>query len=396
MNSLLSEKIKQLASQHHAEIIKIRRNLHQHPELSFQENETSSYIQSELKKIGIPFKSGIAGTGVIATLTGKTDVGKVIALRADIDALPIQEESGLPFSSKRKGVMHACGHDAHTASLLGTAHILKTLEKEWEGTILLIFQPGEEKYPGGASLIIKEGALDYPKPEIIIGQHVLPEMPTGHVGFKKGVYMASADELYLTVTGKGGHAAMPEKFNDTVLAASQIVVSLQQIVSRIVPATIPTVLSFGRIMGLGATNVIPQKVELEGTLRTLDEHWRAVLKEKIRLIATSTARSYGCDCILDIKDGYPMVYNHEETTERAAELAKQYVGDNQVQELDVRMTAEDFGYYAEIYPSVYYRFGVSQTDNSTGDLHTPDFNLNEKSLETSSGMMAWLAINFLK
>src|SRR5690554_71573 len=396
MNSLLSEKIKQLAAQQHQDIVKIRRDLHQQPELSFQENKTSVYIQNELKKLEIPFKSGVAGTGVIAKLTGKTDTGRVIALRADIDALPIQEESGLEFTSLQKGVMHACGHDAYTASLLGTARILKTLKNEWHGTILFIFQPGEEKYPGGASILLKEGALDHPKPEIIIGQHVLPEMPTGHVGFKKGIYMASADELYLTVTGKGGHAAMPDKFNDTVLAASQIIVSLQQVVSRIVPATIPTVLSFGRIEGLGATNIIPQKVKLEGTLRTLDEHWRAILKEKIRLIATSTAYSYGCECAIDIKDGYPMLFNHEESTDKAQRFAKEYLGENQVQEMDLRMTAEDFGYYSQIFPSVYYRFGVSQPDNTTGNLHTPDFNLNEKSLETSTGMMAWLAINFLK
>lgn len=396
MNSLLSDKIKELAAQQHQNIVKIRRDLHQHPELSFQEEKTSSYIQNELTKLGISFKSGIAGTGVIATLTGKTDTGKIIALRADIDALPIQEESGLEFSSIQKGVTHACGHDAHTASLLGTARILKELKNEWKGTILLIFQPGEEKYPGGASMLLKEGALDDPRPEIIIGQHVLPEMATGHVGFKKGIYMASADELYLTVTGRGGHAAMPDKFNDTVLAASQIVVSLQQIVSRIVPATIPTVLSFGRIEGLGATNIIPQKVKLEGTLRTMNEHWRGILKEKIRLISTSTAKSYGCKCLVDIKDGYPMVYNDEETTEKAEMLAKQYLGENQVEKMDLRMTAEDFGYYSQIYPSVYYRFGVSQPDNTTGNLHTPEFNLNEQSLETSCGVMAWLAINFLK
>lgn len=396
MNSLLSDKIKQLAAQQHQHIVKIRRDLHQHPELSFQENKTSLYIQKELKKLGIPFKSGVAGTGVIATLTGKTDEGRVIALRADIDALPIQEDSGLPFASINEGVMHACGHDAHTASLLGTAKILKELKSEWKGTVLFIFQPGEEKYPGGASMILKEGALDDPKPEIVIGQHVLPEMTAGHVGFKKGIYMASADELYLTVTGKGGHAAMPDKFNDTVLAASQIVVSLQQIVSRIVPATIPTVLSFGRIEGLGATNIIPKKVKLEGTLRTLDEHWRGILKEKIRLIATSTAQSYGCECIVDIKDGYPMVFNHEETTEKATLLAKQYLDESQVEDMELRMTAEDFGYYSQIYPSVYYRFGVSQPDNTTGNLHTSEFNLNEQSLETSCGVMAWLAINFLE
>lgn len=396
MSPSLSEKIKQLAAQQHNDIVKIRRELHQNPELSFQENETSLYIQKELKKLGIPFKTGYAGTGVIATLTGKTNSGKVIALRADMDALPIQEESGLSFASTQKGVMHACGHDAHTASLLGTARILKTLENEWEGTILLIFQPGEEKHPGGASILLNEGALNNPKPEIIIGQHVLPEMEAGHVGFKKGIYMASADEIYLTVTGKGGHAAMPHKFNDTILAASQIIVSLQQIVSRIVPATIPTVLTFGRMAGLGATNIVPPKVEMEGTLRILDEEWRAIAKEKIRSIATLTAQNFGCNCMVDIKDGYPMVYNHEETTEKAQLLAKQYLNESQVEEMNLRMTAEDFGYYSQVAPALYYRFGVKQKDGHTGELHTPEFNLNEESLKTSTGMMAWLAINFLK
>jgi amidohydrolase len=395
MDNNLSQKIKLAASKFYPEILEYRRWLHQNPELSFEENKTSEFIAGELRKMQIPFKSGFAGTGIVATLTGHTKKGRVIALRADMDALPINEKTGLPFSSSNPGVMHACGHDAHAASLLGTARILTELRDLWEGTILLIFQPGEEKFPGGASLLLKEGALDNPKPEIVIGQHVLPEMETGHVGFKNGMYMASGDEIHLTVTGKGGHAAMPHALNDTVLTAAHIVVALQQIVSRIVPATIPTVLSFGRIEGLGATNIIPEKVTLQGTLRTMDEKWRSIIKTKIREISINTAQNLGCNCIVDIKDGYPMVFNDESVTRMAKNIAKEYLGQENVEEMQIRLTAEDFGYYTQIFPSVFYRFGVKNNAGTTGELHTPQFNLNEKSLETSSGLMARIAIEFM-
>jgi amidohydrolase len=396
MNTSLLETIHHLAAEYDNDTIELRRHLHQNPELSFEEKTTSEFIQHQLKKLEIPFKSGVAGTGIIATLTGKKAKGRVIALRADMDALPIIENTQLPYQSINKGVMHACGHDAHTASLLGTARILKELQNQWEGTLLFIFQPGEEKFPGGASLLLKEGALDHPKPEIILGQHVLPEMESGHVGFRKGMYMASGDEVHLTIKGKGGHAAMPHNLNDTVLAACQVIVALQQVVSRLVPATIPAVLSFGRIVGNGATNVIPEKVEMSGTFRIMDENWRAIVKDKIRHIATTTANSFGCQCEVDIKDGYPMVYNNEAVTEQAQNWAREYLGDSNVEEMDLRMTAEDFGYYTREFPCTFYRFGVKQSDGDTGGLHTPQFNLNEQSLKTSSGLMAWLALNFLK
>ncbi|TCO07681.1 M20 metallopeptidase family protein [Natronoflexus pectinivorans] len=395
MHQSLLERIRQLSDQIYLEIINHRRWLHQNPELSFEEVRTSEYIANELNKLKIPFKKGIAGTGIIATIEGKTTNGPVVGLRADMDALPIQENSGLDFSSQKEGVMHACGHDAHSASLLGVAKILTQIKDSWEGTALLIFQPGEEKFPGGASLILKEGALNNPKPDIIIGQHVLPEMESGHVGFKPGMYMASGDEVHITVKGKGGHAAMPHTLNDTVLAASQIVVALQQVVSRVVPATIPTVLSFGQIEGKGATNIIPETVYLAGTLRTMNEEWREIIKTKIREIASHTASAFGCECNIDIKDGYPMVFNNELVTQKASEMASVYLGQDQVEEMDTRMTAEDFGYYSQEYPCTFYRFGVKQKEGITGALHTPQFNLNEESLKTASGLMAFIAIGFL-
>jgi amidohydrolase len=384
--------IKELSHNLLEEIKNIRHHLHQHPELSFNETNTSAFIQNELRNLNIPFKAGFAGTGIVATIKGQKPGGRVIALRADMDALPIEENTQVPFKSMNQGVMHACGHDAHSASLLGTAKILSMLKEHWCGTVLLIFQPGEETFPGGAKLMMAEGALDDPKPELIIGQHVLPDMQTGHVGFKEGIYMASGDEVYLTVTGKGGHAAMPHTLNDTVLAASHIIVALQQIVSRFVPANIPTVLSFGKFVANGATNIIPEKVEIAGTLRTMDETWRAKIKDKIREIATNTAQMMGTKCDVKINDGYPMVLNNEPLTRNAHQLAQKYLGHEKVEQMDIRMTAEDFGYYTQQYPCTFYRFGVKQTEGNTGSLHTPIFNLNDDSLETSMGLMAYLAV----
>lgn len=390
----LKKEILTLSQENINKIISHRRHIHQNPELSFQEYNTSAYILSELEKLGIPYKKGFAETGIVATINGNGK-GKVIALRADMDALPINEETGLPFASKNKGVMHACGHDAHSAALLGAAEILQKLKDKWKGTVLLIFQPGEEKFPGGAKLMLGEGALENPKPDLVIGQHVLPDMPAGHVGFKPGMYMASGDEVYLTITGKGGHAALPHTLNDTILIASHIIVALQQIISRMVPANIPTVLSFGRIEGLGATNIIPEKVEIAGTLRTMDEKWRAKIKEKIREMASGIAHSMGADCLVDIKDGYPVVHNNEQHTKEALSFAREFLADNCVEEMDIRMTAEDFGYYTHQFPSVFYRFGTSQPSGTTGALHTPHFNLNEDSLATATGMLSWLTVNFL-
>ena len=376
-------------------IIEDRRHIHQNPELSFEEHETSRYVTTRLDEMGISYKKGIAGTGILATLEGK-EKGKVLALRADMDALPITEATGLPFASDNPGVMHACGHDMHTASLLGVAKILSDLRDHWNGTILLLFQPGEEKFPGGASMVLKEGALNHPRPDLMIGQHVLPDMQAGHVGFKPGMYMASGDEVYLTIRGKGGHAALPHTLNDTVLTASHIIVALQQIVSREVPADIPTVLSFGKIEGKGATNIIPEKVEIAGTLRTMNEEWRARIKNRIRELATGIAASMGASCDADIKDGYPVVRNDENATLQAMDFAREFLPEEATESMDIRMTAEDFGYYTHEFPSVFYRFGVERKEGDTGALHTPRFNPDEKALETSTGILSWLAVSFLK
>jgi amidohydrolase len=392
----LIQQIKELTQKYYPEILDIRRHIHENPELSFEEYNTSKFICSKLDEYGIPYKSGYVKTGVIGTIKGKNPNKKVIALRADMDALPIEESEENPYKSCNKGVMHACGHDAHSASLLGTAKILNELKDQWEGTILLIFQPGEEKFPGGAKLMMEEGALDNPKPEMIIGQHVLPDMDAGDVGFKEGMYMASGDEIYLTVKGKGGHAAMPHTLTDNVLIAANIIVSLQQIVSRFVPANIPTVLSFGKVIANGATNIIPEKVEIAGTLRTMNEEWRAKIKAKIRKIATEMAESMGATCEVKINDGYPVVTNNTEVTQIAYEAAKVFLGKEHVHKMDIRMTAEDFGYYTRQYPCTFYRFGVKQVNNiSTGGLHTPGFNLNESSLETSVGLMAYIAMDVM-
>ncbi|MCU4165959.1 M20 metallopeptidase family protein [Carboxylicivirga caseinilyticus] len=391
----MKAKIQELTQQYINDIIAIRRHLHSNPELSFAEHKTSAYIKEQLNKIGIPFQDGFVKTGILGRIEGKNPQKRIIALRTDMDALPINESTQLEFTSRNEGVMHACGHDAHTAALVGAAMILNEIKDEWEGTILLIFQPAEEVFPGGAKLMMEEGLFKDYEPELIIGQHVLPNMKTGHVGFKSGMYMASGDEVYITVKGIGGHAAMPHTLTDNVLIASHIIVSLQQIVSRIVPAQIPTVLSFGKVIANGATNIIPETVEIAGTLRTMNEEWRAKIKDKIREIATSIAQSMGADCEIDIKDGYPVLHNNEAITEQAISFSNEYLGKEQTEHMDIRMTAEDFGYFSQKYPCTFYRFGVEQVDTETGSLHTPQFNLNENSLETAAGLMAYLGYKFM-
>ena len=391
----IKESIRQAVKTNLDKIISDRRHIHRHPELSFEEHKTSAFVASRLDEMGISYKKGIAGTGIIATIEGR-EKGKVIALRADMDGLPIQEKTGLSFASENDGVMHACGHDMHTAALLGVAKTLSELRDQWKGNVLLLFQPGEEKFPGGASMVLKEGVLKQPRPELIIGQHVLPDMPAGHAGFKPGMYMASGDEIYLTVRGKGGHAALPHTLNDTVLIASHIIVALQQLVSREVPADIPTVLSFGKIEGKGATNIIPEKVEIAGTLRTMNEEWRARIKTRIQEMASGLAQSMGASCDADIKDGYPVVFNDETATQQAMAIAREFLPEGGTEKMDIRMTAEDFGYYTQQFPSIFYRFGVGRNDHTTGELHTPRFNPDETALETATGLLSWLALNFLK
>ncbi len=392
-NQGIKKKIKQLTAEVLPEIINIRRHLHKHPELSFEEYQTSAYICSILDKWGISYQKGIVNTGIVGVIKGKKPDTKIVALRADIDALPIQEQTGLEFQSINNGVMHACGHDVHSASLLGTLYILNQTKEEWEGSIKFIFQPGEEQLPGGAKLMIEEGVLKNPKVEKIFGQHVYPELEAGKVGFKSGTYMASADELHVTVTGKGGHAALPHQLIDPILISSHIIVALQQIVSRNASPYLPTVLSFGDIHGSGATNVIPNTVTIKGTFRTFDEKWRKEAHQKMKKMAESMAESMGGKCDFEIRKGYPVLVNDLEVTDLAKQNAIDYLGKENVIDLEQRMTAEDFAYYSQVVPSCFYRLGTAnEKEGLGGNLHHPRLTIDEKSLETSIGLMAFLAI----
>lgn len=393
----IKRKIQQIAKDSVGKITKIRRHVHSNPELSFQEFETAKYIAAKLREFGLKPMEGIANTGVSALIEGKNPTKKVIALRADIDALPIIEQNDVPYKSKVEGVMHACGHDVHTSSLLGTANILNQLKDEFEGTVKLIFQPGEEKAPGGASMMIKEGILENPAAENILGQHVAPLIQVGKIGFKEGLYMASADEIYITVKGKGGHAAMPQGNIDPVLIASHIIVALQQVVSRYATPTIPTVLSFGKVIAEGATNVIPNEVKIEGTFRTLNEEWRKEAKIKMKKLAEGLAESMGGSCDFYILDGYPFLHNDEVLTKRNKEFAIEYMGKENVIDLDVWMAAEDFAYYSQEIDACFYRLGVrNEAKGIASNVHTPTFNIDEDALEIGAGLMAWLAIKELE
>lgn len=387
--------IKEKATLYKNEVVAIRRHLHQHPELSFEEYNTSAFIAQKLTEYGVKFQKDIVKTGVVALVEGKNPSKKVIALRADIDALPIQEENEVDYKSSNDGVMHACGHDVHTSSLLGVVKILSELTDKFEGTVKCIFQPGEEKLPGGASLMIKEGVLENPTPASIFGQHVYPQLKAGKVGFRKGMYMASTDELYLTVIGKGGHAALPHLNVDPIMITAHILTALQQVVSRNANPITPSVLSFGKIQANGATNVIPNKVHLEGTFRTMDESWRKSAHGKITTIATQVAAGMGGKCEVEIRKGYPFLVNDEQLTAKATEAAKAFLGEENVVELDLRMTAEDFAYYSQVMPACFYRLGTASENANISGLHTPTFSIDENALETSIGLMSWLAINEL-
>ncbi len=376
-------------------LVSDRRHLHQNPELSFEEVQTSAFVQERLRDLNIPFTSGIGGYGVVANLQGHRP-GPVVALRADMDALPIQEANEVPYASKVPGVMHACGHDVHTASLLGVAALLRSRTQEFSGTVRFLFQPAEEKLPGGASLMIRDGALANPQPQAIYGQHVMPLLPAGTVGFRSGRYMASADEIRLTIRGKGGHAAMPHLNTDAVLIASHIVVALQQVVSRRANPTLPSVLSFGHIIGEGAYNVLPNDVRLRGTFRTMDETWRDQAHALIREIASGTASAMGAICDVEIDRGYPMLFNHPEPTALARSTAEAYLGPQQVVDLDLWMAAEDFAFYAQQIPATFYRLGTrNEAKGWVSSVHTSTFDVDESALPLGAGLMAAIALEQL-
>ncbi len=392
----LLEKIKQLSGDIHEDVIALRRHLHMHPELSYQEHETAAYVAKELHSIGLDPQEGIAGTGVSAMIYGKNPESKTIALRGDMDALPITEENDVPYKSRNEGVMHACGHDVHTSSLLGCARILHELRDEWEGSVKLIFQPGEEKNPGGASLMIKDGILRNPSPSHILGQHVMPLIPAGKLGFRSGMYMASADEIYLTVRGKGGHGALPELTVDPVVISAHLITAMQQIISRNSSPKTPSVLTFGKIEAKGATNIIPDKVEIAGTFRAMNEEWRSKAHELITRLATGLAESMGGSCDVNIDKGYPFLMNEPELTQRSRNAAAAYVGEENIVELPLWMGAEDFSYYSQEIPACFYRLGTGNEEKGiTSYVHTPTFDIDESALKLGPGLMAWLAVSEL-
>ena len=393
----IEKRIKELSKKYFDETVAIRRHIHQNPELAFDEWNTSKFIAEKLAEYGIEFNTGIAKTGIVGTIHG-TKSEPQVALRADMDALPIFEKNQVDYKSQNEGIMHACGHDAHSASLLGTARILQELRAELPGSIRLIFQPSEEKLPGGASVMIEEGVLENPKPKAVLGQHVMPFIDSGRVGFRPGKYMASADEIKLIVTGKGGHAALPHLASDTVSALCQIIVNLQQVVARKANPLLPTVLSFCTIKaGNGAYNVLPERAEVLGTLRTMDEDWRARAHQFITDIAESTARSLGAECKVEILNGYPVLFNAEELTGRTIQYAHEYMEVDNCEELDLWMAAEDFAYYSQKGDACFYRLGTRNTEKGiTSAVHTPTFNIDEDSLEIGSGLMAYLAFKNLE
>jgi hippurate hydrolase len=391
----MKNRIKSLASEYAPDLISCRRHLHSHPELSFQEFETAKFIRQKLDEYGIAYRAGVAGTGIVALIEGKNPSSKVIALRGDIDALPIEEANDVPYKSQNHGVMHACGHDVHTTVALGAARILQQVRDEFEGTVKILFQPGEEKHPGGASLMIQDGALEDPKPQAILGLHVLPAMETGRLGFHAGKYMASADEIYITVKSKGGHAAAPHLTADTILIASNLVVSLQQIISRNNDPFSPSVLSICAFNGGFTTNVIPSEVKLMGTFRAMDEAWRFKAHELIRKQATELVHAMGAEIDIDILVGYPTLYNNETVTATARALAEEYMGAENVGDTEMRMGAEDFAFYSQVIPACFFRLGTgNKAKGITAGVHTPIFDVDERSLEIGAGTMAYLATQF--
>ncbi|MBC9796770.1 M20 metallopeptidase family protein [Sinomicrobium weinanense] len=392
---MLKDKIQTLANKIYGNTVAQRRHLHQHPELSFEEHDTCAFVKAELDKLGIPYVT-VAKTGVLAEIKGDLPSDRVTALRADMDALPITEVDGREYGSENKGVMHACGHDVHTASLLGTARILQSLKADFGGTLKLIFQPGEERPPGGASLMIEEGVLENPRPQAVVGQHVMPLIPAGKVGFRPGKFMASTDEFFVTVKGKGGHGAQPQQNIDPVVITAHIITALQQVVSRIADPKMPSVLSFGKVIANGATNVIPDEVYLEGTFRTFDEQWRKEARERIKKIAEGIAESMGGTCDFKVCVGYPFLVNEPKLTAEVRAYAEEFLGKEQVVDLDPWLAAEDFAYYSQMADACFYLLGTGNEPRGiTSALHTSTFDVDENAMQLSTGLMAYIALRQL-
>ena len=392
---MLKQKVQQLANELHASVISNRRHLHANPELSFKEYKTSAFVKERLDQLDIPW-TPMAGTGIVAMIEGAKPSENLIALRADMDALPILEKNKVDYVSTNNGVMHACGHDAHTSSLLGTASILQSMKNDFGGKIKLIFQPGEEKLPGGASMMISEGVLVQNKPSAVIAQHVSPNIAAGKIGIRKGKFMASMDEIFVTVKGRGGHGAQPHMNIDPVMISAQILVALQQVVSRMANPAVPTVLSFGKIIADGAINVIPDSVYMEGTFRALNEDWRSEAHIKMKRIAEGIAESFGGSCEFNIVRGYPFLVNEVKLTEKVQSYAEDYIGKENVVPQEIWMAAEDFSMFSQAADCCYYLMGTrNENKGFTSSLHTPTFDIDESALETGMGLMAYIALKQL-
>jgi len=358
------------------------------------EHDTAAMISQELTSMGIEHIRHVAGTGIIGIIRGEAPGrGLTAGLRADMDALPVRENEGPAYISRNDGVMHACGHDAHVAMLLGAAKIILGRRTEYSGTVLLVFQPGEEKAPGGAKLITQSGILDRYVPDIFIAQHVAPELESGMLGFCPGPAMASCDEIYITVTGRGGHAARPSEYTDQIRIAAELVIALKDTITTASAGKAPSVLGIGKITGLGATNVIPETVEIAGTFRTFSEEWRHEAKKIILATAADLASEKGVTIDVNIVEGYPVLVNNEPLTARAVSLSESLLGSEKITAIPARMGSEDFSFFAERYPSLLYRLGVTRKGDSIKQLHTASFDLDESALTTGAATLAWLALN---
>lgn len=393
MNSF--DKIQQLAGQYYKSAVQFRRHLHQYPELSFQEFETTNFIEQKLNELGIETQK-FAETGIVGLLKGKNADKKCIAIRADIDALPILEQNQVDYASTHKGIMHACGHDVHSACLYGAVQILNSLKDDFEGSIKFIFQAGEEKLPGGASILIENGVLESPKVDAIFGLHVFPELEVGKVGFREGLYMASADELHIEIIGQGGHAALAKNLKDPIVVMSHLLIEIRKALQTIENKEIPYVIGFGDVQAHGATNVIPNVVNIKGTFRTMSEKWRELAHNKMRSVAQQLAKQFDVQIDYDIHKGYPFLNNDIQLTQTAKQTAIELLGSNQVIDLPLRMTSEDFSYYTHHTKGCFFRLGTSSATDFKSSVHTPTFNIDENAIQTGMSIMAALAMKELQ